>query len=522
MIRYPRLAISLFAWSLHGGLLLGQDEQPIVIRLQNGREVSGRILVDGFDEATGITMRRDDNGGRLALRWDQIRSEDRDAIKRSRGFVGDEPPAVMVDAIEVTLKGANQTPLVGINLGTEGDKIQLSRLGEVTPVPLSSIRTLKNIRIDALEVENPASVYQRHLLTAAPQNAVEWYNLGLFAESLTLFDEAEECYQRTLEVEPGFSKANLIQARVKNLAVKRKEAEATEMLRRIDTLARKGLFAEAIARVDEFKEKWPRSLQQEELHKKEADIARRRRASLLLKIREDFFSILWREAEKKAREPEIELGKAMTWAEEDAYDAVVRGLVDLYQTSAEEINDLWANRGVSGVPNNYSYGGGTFILGTDARKGMIRDPAGKKAAADDKAAKDGDPTAKKSGNTIMNQIQKALEQKAKDREASKEKKDDGTLADVPPTPEDWWLAAPLNERRGFLLAFFTEHSKPKHVEVIRIGGRDCTTCFGKGNLEFGGGSIGSTGNNNSTKKTVERVPCPRCKRLGFDRVVTAR
>ena len=494
-----------------------EGEMAVVIRLSNGREVSGRILEDGFDEAVGVTMRRDDNGGRLALRWDQIHPDDVTAIKRRKGFIGDDLPAVLIDAVEVEVRGGNT--FVGVNLGTEGDKMILSKLGQKTPIPLGQIKKIRNVKVDALDLENPLTVYERRRAEVQPETAVEYYNLGLFAESLTLFDLAEECFDTTLALDPDFSKSDLIAQRVKNLAVKKKEAAANDMLRRIDNLTRRGFFPEAIELVAEFKETWPRSLLMPDLLKQEAEIANRRRDSLLHDIKADFFKYLRHEAQLIARDREMELGKAMTWAEEDAYPAVVEHLVTLYQTSEEEIDDLWANRGNTGSPYTFSYGGGTFILGEDAREGVV-DSLEKKKKDEEKQKAGGDEKKKKSENSIMDKIAEQLAKNKKKRDSSKKKKDDGSLSDIPPTPEEWWAAAPVTERQFFVLSWFAE--KTKHTNVVRIDGRKCSTCSGKGIIEFFGANLAAKGNNNANKKSLEKMPCPRCKRLGFDRFISVR
>ena len=482
-------------------------ERRVILHLTGGEEVSGVVGDDGFDEGVGLTLTRDDNGGLLRLRWDQIRSADVTNIKRMYGYLGDEMPPIRLAALKVTTSTGT---LIGLDEGRKDGALLLRRGEVVTPIPLESItRPPETVMVDALELEKPANVFERKKLEAPPTSPVEWYNLALVAESLTLFEHARNCFDTCLELDPDFSKKSVIERKLATLAVKEKELEETLALRTIRSLKYRGAYLEALALVDQFAEKWPSSAQLSEVQKEKADIGRAQRKAVLGSIRADFNSYLRRAAEEVARDQEIGLGEALTWAAEQAYSDVRVKLAKLYGTTEESIDELWESRGKSGSPIQYSYGGGTFILGDLAKEGFGRDSKQEKEAEQAKQQEQDKP------KTLEEKIAEKLKEKAEGRaKKQKEQKKIGNIVDVPPTPEEWWKLSLPKDRTGFLIATFAE--KSGKVEVITLRMRNCSTCVGKGKFEFF--NAGSSGD----QEGGGDVPCPRCKTLTFDRIVVFR
>lgn len=490
-----------------GSLVSLQDtaaavERRVVVHLSAGTEVSGSIPEDGFDEGRGITLRRDDNGGILRLRWDQIRPADVTHIKRLYGFLGDRLPPIQIQALKVTT--ANGT-LIGLDGGRKDGKLLLRKKDNITPIPLESIiRPPETILVDALELENPANVFELKKREQPPTQPVDWYNLGLVAESLTLFEQARTCFNTAMELDPNFSKQSVIQTKISNLAVKEKELEQTLVLRTIRSLKYRGAFREALGLVDDFVERWPTSAQLADVQKEKADIGRSQRKALLGSIRADFFSYLRRAAEDKGRDQELTLGEAMTWAKEEAYFDVQAKLMALYGATEEQIDDLWDSRGNTGSPVQYSYGGGTFILDEKAKEGYGREKKEEEVEENKKGDKP---------KTLEEKIQEKIKEKQEQREKKKkQQKKIGQIADVPPTDVDWYKQAAPKYRTSFLIAFFAENSGK--VEVLNPRRRDCSTCSGKGVLEF----FGSV----DPDRADSEVACPRCKTLTFDRIAVFR
>ncbi|MFH0944361.1 MAG: tetratricopeptide repeat protein [Planctomycetota bacterium] len=481
-------------------------ERRVILHLASGAEVTGVVGDDGFDEGVGITLTRDDNGGLLSLRWDQIRPADVTNIKRMYGYLGDEMPPIQLEALKVTTSTGT---LIGLDEGRKDGALLLRRGDVVTPIPLESIiRPPETVLVDALELENPANVFERKKLEAPPKSPVEWYNLALIAESLTLFEQARNCFETCLELDPNFSKKTVIERKVATLSVKEKELEETMALRTIRSLKYRGAYREALALVDEFGEKWPSSAQLSEVQNEKADIGRAQRKAVLGSIQADFNSYLRRAAEEVARNQEIGLGEAMTWATEQAYPDVRVKLAKLYGTPEENIDELWNSRGKSGSPIQYSYGGGTFVLGDKAKEGFGRKSQKEEEAEEQKKKAEDKP------KTLEEKIQEKLKEKAEGRaKKQKEQKEIGNIVDVPPSEEEWWKLALPKERLGFLIACFAETSGK--VDVLTLRMRDCTTCYGKGKFEFFARGANPDQNGGD-------VPCPRCKTLTFDRIVVFR
>jgi len=380
----------------------------------------------------------------------------------------------------------------------------LRRRDNVIQVPVGSIRRIETVLVDALEVEDPAKLYEKQRIEDNPTTAVQWYNLALYAESLTLYEQAKQDLENCLTLDPGFSKRDLIEQRQKLLDVKIDEREQTEMLLRIQSMKIRGMYEEALHLAQTFLQQFPDSRQLSAVQREMGDIVERRRGSLLRSIRADYFSFFNRLCGEHATNRELSLGEAMTWAKEDAFGDSIDKLVTYYGISEEEVLDLWANRGNQGSPQTASYGGGTFVLGEAARKGLEK--------RDDE--QDDESGEQKTEKTLQDRINEKLKEKAEQRESRRsEKSSRDTIADVPPTPDEWWAGASPGERRGFLQAFFAEQAG--HVNVIRLNSRDCSTCAGKGILEFF--AVNRTQGNVSGQE-----PCPRCKMLSFDRMVSYR
>ncbi len=487
------LLVLLAAWPS----LAQAAEHRVTVHLKSGREVSGAI--EGFDEARGVTLRRDDNGGVLPLRWHQLRPEDVEEIKRIYGFVGDELPPVQLEALKVTTATGS---IVGLDEGRRQGKLLIRVKDNVTPVPLDSIRRIETVLVDALEVEHPGNVYNRKRADAPPARAVDHFNLGLLAESLALYDQARTDFEAALAADPNFSKAQLITQKIDLLAAKEKEKVESEALRTIRTLRYRGAWREAMAKVIEFEESWPRSVQLQDVQREKKKIADGQRTSLLEKIRSDFLTFLRRACEERGRNPQIELGAAMTWAKEQAWVDVRAKLVDLYGLTEEEVDELWENRPTTGSPVRASYAGGTFILGEENAKAGYDRRA--KAEEEEKEAEQ-----KEKPKSLEERIAEKLREKAKDRDRKKqEKKTVGRIADVPPSDVDWWKGAQSKERTSFLLAFFSEFGEK--MTQLPPDRRDCSLCAGKGFLEFYGSA--------DPNQQQTEVPCARCKTLTFDRI----
>jgi tetratricopeptide (TPR) repeat protein len=488
------------------------EEKPITLHLADGTPVSGVILDNGFDEATGVTLRRDDNGGLLRLRWDQVLGKDVERVKRAFGFAGDEAPVVQLDALKVTTTTGE---IVGIDAGREGDAVLIRRKNEITRVPQASIRNIETVVVDALDVEDPTVLYERRLAKIDQSKAIDWYNLALTAEGLMLYEQAKHCHDTVLDIDPEFPKRDLIRERKTLLDVKMGEREQTEALMRVRSLKAHKRFPEAATLAQEFITKWPSSRQLAQAQRELKDIAARQKEAMLAGLRTNFFSILEKQVlHPYAYDRKRSLGESMTYAQEEAFDATIERLSKYLKIDPDATLALWQERGSEGSPNTASYGGGTFILGEDAKKGYDKKAIAAAKEAKEKEAKEAEEGKKKNGEkSLEDKINEKLKEKAKAREArnAKRKQAADVIADVPPTQEQWWAAASTDERLSFLVAFFAE--KSGKVNVQSLDQRMCSTCAGNGSIEMYHTQSGPNG------ESDEAVPCPRCKTLGFDRLV---
>jgi len=492
------------------GLARGEDKPVILHLASSGAEVSGSILDGGFDEARGIKLRRDDNGGLLELRWDQVRTEDVLAIKRLYGFESDDPPPLTVRALKVKIRGGKE--IIGLDAGDQGPNKLIAKRGNVTPVPRESIESITPVIVDALEVENPPEAFERVRREQPPKSAVDWYNLALSAESLTLYEQAKDCFTATLAADPAFSKKDVIAQRMKVLDAKLKETAAAEMLRRIRTLRVHREYGAAVDLVNEFIQTWPSSLLLPEAQKEQRLLVDLHREAMLAEIRTQFFSVARELCDGKALVRDLSLGAGMTWAKDQLFDEAIEHLAKVKKMEPAAVKELFAARGKLGSATAVSYGAGTFILGAEeSRRDLYKAKSKEKGGKDDEQEADD-----KKPDSLEEKIQKKLKEKQEQAKKRDQKRAGGQgvpqLADVPPTKDEWWTGASATERSHFLLAFFAEQSGPMQIE--RLTTRDCSQCAGTGTIKF------YANNPEQANDQGEMViPCSRCKTLGFDRIV---
>ena len=200
---------------------------------------------------------------------------------------------------------------------------------------------------------------------------------------------------------------------------------------------------------------------------------------------------LFRLCEKMALREDASLDEALLWAKHDAWRDVRRLAAKRHGLTEDQVDEQWEKRGESAEVFQHGYGAGTFVLGEDAGVGLDV-PAVKRATPDVS------PEGSGRLQTLEEMIQEKLREKAAGRKKlQKRPVNAGALAAGPLTASEWWKYASTRDRASVLMATFAESSG--RVKVVALRMQYCANCCGTG--------------------VVHSSACPRCKSLGFDRIV---
>ncbi|MCB9899214.1 MAG: hypothetical protein H6825_14510 [Planctomycetes bacterium] len=472
-----------------------------IIRLKSGDLVHGEI--EAFDEAVGITVLRADTGGTLSLRWDHLPPDEVRRIKAGFGFTGEEPEPYLVNVVHLVLR--NGTTASGVLVdGGPSDSYSLRRRSGVERFPKSFVKLVETGKAEGLEIYEPDELYKIIVddLGGTPVDALGNFNLAVACEGAGLYENAREHYAAAQRLDPTL-KSELIPARLQRIAIKIEDAAETAVLDEIKNLLYRKKFEDALAQVDAFRAEYPQSRQLNELSGLEGKIRQAKREFHATEIVSDYFAKLDKRIQAVARDDGVTLDMAEELAEQEIHPAILAELSEAYSLGEETVQDLWdARRG--GSPRSAFYGSGTFILGKQRALefGRFDDEA------DDALPGLGDeaPDADDTHGDIVEKIKKQRAAKAAERQRSSR---GSALADEGPTPDEWWDAAPREDRVKWLLAYYAESSG--QLKVLEARGRNCRQCDALGYVEV-----------TNEDGEIERQTCPTCKGLAYERLVKFR
>ncbi len=463
-----------------------------IIRLRNGVELHGELIE--FNAEQGVTVRRFDNGGVITLRWEHIMEADATAIKVAHGYGGMEAEPILVKAKRFLL--ANGDYVIGVTV--ESDRpgvVTLHRLGKNYPYLHSQVKDVETVEVEAQEVFTAQELYDREVGEALPETALDHFKLAVFCESIAYYDRALEHFQMTVEQDPDF-KPDVVAQKISQMEVKKGEVDATQLLNEIKNRLYKKQFERALAFCDDFAETFSDSRQMGELEKLKAKVLTKKTEFFQQKILTDYFSYLDIIARKVASDKEIRIEDALAYARDEMGNDVRTKLAGLYVMADEDIETLWANR-KGGRARTVSYGTGTFLLGEEAKEVPEAESEENKEEEEEEPA------------TVDEKLRKKIEAIKKERaKQSKSRRSRLQIDDIGQSPEQWWRNSDTDSRKQILVAFYTE--KSGDMKIVRVRFRKCRQCNGRGWFEA------YSVNQNEEKKD----PCPVCKTLAIERIVT--
>lgn len=484
----------------------GTEGAPEVVRLKVGSEVVIDVLE--FDEAKGVRGRRVDDGALIDIAFDQMAAEDARRIRAAHGYLPDEPEPVLVEAMRVRLTTGQE--FVGIIVEQGVETLELRKGAQTWTLRRSGIREIAPIQVDALEVHDGEELYAQELARRNPQQALDHYNLALWCESLQLWTRVREHLARVKELDPAF-KADIVASKDKRAELRQESGEDSAELAKAQRFAQRQSYDTALALLDGLLERKPGSALRPEIEKTRKTLERQRAKWLKEQTIVHFFTYLERVARQIANEQGVGYKQARQRMELEGSKLAAEATAKWLKVATEDVERAWNDpERNTASPHYATYGAGTFTLGSieAIQKGLVDEKdAGKGAepgAGDDGAeAQDYLDKIKK----ILEEKQKKAAEAAKNKGKPQEKKKRGPeIADVPPTPEEWWEKANSEERTQYVLAWWADHDP--QVQIIRYDARVCVQCTGEGLMRF----IDRGGEQ-------KWIPCDRCKTLGIDRIL---
>jgi hypothetical protein len=468
-----------------------------IVQLRDGTLVHGEIV--DFDESSGITIERVDNGGVVSLRWDHLSAAEVQRIKASRGFTGEEAQLYTVPVTHLILR--NGTTESGIRVDSpRADYISLRRRGSVDSFPKNQVASVQSGRMEGRQVLTPDELYLRLIdEQGEPVDAVSHFNLGVACEGAGLLELAETHFLTTTGLDPDL-KSDLLRSKLAWLAIKIEDAAETEALQAIDHRLYRKQFELAAEMAASFRDDYPDSRQMSDLLELEAEIGRRKRAHHGKGITSAYFGMLDKRLARLARDPNLTLDVARELLETAVHEELMTSLADDFRMSPETVQELWDLR-KGGSVRSYNYGTGTFILGKQRALefGRFED--------DEDEIVDPEAEIEEEFDDLVERVKRQRQQQAAKRQSAG--RGFGGLEDQGPTSDEWWDRQSTDTKLRWLLAYYSESSG--QLRVIEARPRNCRHCDGVGYLE---------GVNEDEK--VIQITCPVCKDLKVERLVRCR
>ena len=197
-----------------------------IIRLRNGKELQCEIL--SCSEEDGLTVKRLDTGGVFRLRWEHLLPADAAAIKLSQGFTDEDAQRVLVQAKRVVLRNGTFEDGIPVESDRPGTYC-LQRRGKRYYYRQPEVVEIRSVEVEAPEVYTLEELYRMKLQEKAPETARDYFNLGVYLESVTYYQKALEMYQKVKELDETF-KPDVVERKIRLMEGKLTEADATAYL----------------------------------------------------------------------------------------------------------------------------------------------------------------------------------------------------------------------------------------------------------------------------------------------------
>ncbi len=487
-----QLATTLMVLIVAGFLATAANAE--IIFLKDGRLLHVKVL-SGDD--VGIQVERLDNHGKLFIRWELLREEDRLRLRIRFGLEDDNSGAdLQMDGHRVFVRRGDYYD--GLIEEQDQNTVTLRRQDGLMYLKREAVLRIEERPVSVFEIYTPEELYKQRADEIAPEDddVVGHLELAKWATKVGLYGEALIHYAKITEVDPEYKKV-IIENQVKRLEVLDKDKEIRNAIRAAEKAGFAHKYPQCLAYFDEIlaSSSLDKTLKKEVQKKKLRFLKRRWKHYSQLIVRDYHREVNKRikkmasskDIRSKDKEKRLTVSAAMNFMRSQLHKEIVTYLAERHQLDPKkEVEEMWKNR-KSRIKRSASYGSGTFIV--EGKKGGR---GGAQQAAQNRALQEAlDRLRRRGRGSSGSNGQQAPQQSKPQKLVSK---------------EGWWRNADSVQRAFLLKAYYAE--KGGHMEVVSTSRRSCPVCGGAGNIKQMGAQGGYT------KKT-----CPRCQGLKSDKLV---
>jgi len=469
-------------------LLAGSVSAQEVVKLRNGRTISGTVVIDESDQ-NGFRVVLWNSGGTVYLLKSQVSEQEWNRLRRRPV----ETEGELFQGVRITttsgreylglLVNAGGATITPLPLAKEqlDVTVRIKTRESTSPVmvPRSVVEFYEVVRVREAEVYSPAEMVERRVKETDPKDVAKLLEVGQFARRLKMYARAKEILTAAAAADPA-RKAE-IDEQIAELDRLIKDQQAEAKLAEITKLAETGKFDDALEAAEKFLQEFGETA----LGKKNADLPQRlqkdredyvkNRAEFLAKKVPDAWrsirsSLLSEYAKSKYKLPEARqlVGRM---------DDVVRDAVaKKFNSPPEDVEKAWERR--EPKKKTVDMGTGSWIHKGGQDGGLDYESGGggkEEDAIDDFTRRFGG--GKKKNDATKNEAGNKLD-----------------------TSEKWWSDADQGKRERWLETEYALTSK--FVKRDKEEEKKCSRCLGKGTVRA-----------SREGKQVD-VICPVCHKTG--------
>ncbi len=462
-----------------------------IIFLKDGRLLHVKVL---SGDERGIAVERLDNGGKLFLRWEHLREQDRKRLRIEFGLDDDDSGIdLMMPGHRLhARKGDYQDGLI---VEETQDKVVLMREGGRVEYLRAAIRRIEERQVSVFDVYTPEELYQQRLGEIQPVDGdvVGHFEMARWATKVEVYHEAIGHYLKVREADPEY-KSEYIDNQMKRLEILDRNKELRAAIRTAERAGYRNRFAECLAYFDEILavSGLDPQLKQEVEKKRERFVKRRWKY-----YSEEVVKTYHREVRKRLKalaqskdirstnaEEALSVQKAMSYCRSQLHKDIVEDIAKKFELDPKkEVEEMWKNRKFN-IKLSGTYGSGTFIV----------ESAG------------GGNTGGLQEGQLNRRIQEARERLERSLRGGEQNQQQQAAPPKLISKDEWWVQADSVQREFFLRAYYAEHCG--QMQIISTSWRACQTCGGTGSIK----QLGAQGG-------FVKVTCPRSHGLKGDKVV---
>ena len=452
-------------------------------------------VVEHDDE--GLLLRRIEHGGMVRMSWSLMDPLQAEALRREWGYIAVEAEELLIAVERLVLH--NGSEILGVIESREGDSFVVRREGNVQVVPKRTVASISGgAQVPALDVYSRDQLYAQEAARTSSEDAAAQLALATYCERILDYVSAVRHYEAALALE--VEGADEVAQQLARAQAKAERQEQVDYLHDTQLLQRRGLFDEALARLEAFATTFPASPLLEEAQRAKANLLSARERALVELIERKWSYWARRLTRSGVGDRSFEAAAAYA-VEELGKEIRERVLADAQALAQdlelEQLDALWVLR-ERGRFAQASYGTGTWLLGEDRALAGI--PAQASAQAQGGGEKDAERAA------LEQKIKRFLEnqQRARRAQSSAEKAD---------SIQAGWAALSTDGKAQWLHAYYVEFGGDYELRD-RPYLRSCSSCGGRGVSETitVGGRTGQDGG-------TQLQPCAICRGIGSVRRV---